>query len=160
MQIASLLNLAPVNWRRVLGLTGAAVIVVLALLVRLQGIALDRERLVYIHPRIENRFRVVRVEGPVRIVTRTIRTEGREEVVREEVRGTVVETTDASHIETPVFAPPRPPRWVAGASLLNFKPGDRSGWTAWGGVSVGGRLDLCLGLTGDFRPGAMILVRF
>lgn len=160
MQIASLLNLAPVNWRRVLGLTGAAVIVVLALLVRLQGIALERERLVYLHPRIENHFRVVRVEGPVRIVTRTIRTEGREEVVREEVRGPVVETTDASHIETPVFAPPRPPRWVAGASLLDFRPGDRAGWTAWGGVSVGGRLDLCLGLTGDFRPGAMILVRF
>ncbi|TXH44737.1 MAG: hypothetical protein E6Q97_32295 [Desulfurellales bacterium] len=135
-------------------------IVVLALLVRLQGIALDRERLVYLHPRVENRFRVVRVEGPVRIVTRTIRTEGREETVREEVRGPVVSTTDAVHIETPAFAPPRPPRWVAGASLLDFRPSDRSGWTAWGGVSAGGRLDICLGLTGDLRPGAMILFHF
>lgn len=158
--LASLLKLKKINWRRVLGLTGAAVIVVLAMFVRLQGIALERERLVYLHPRVENRVRVVRVEGPVRIVTRTIRVEGREEVVREEVRGPVVETTDASHIETPVFAPPRPPRWVAGASLLDFRPGDRAGWTAWGGVSVGGRLDLCLGLTGDFHPGAMVLFRF
>lgn len=159
--LANLLpSLTKINWRRVLGLTGLGVIAVLVLWVRLLGIALDRERLVYLHPRIENRFRVVRVEGPVRIVTRTIRTEGREEVVREEVRGPVVETTDASHIETPVFAPPRPPRWVAGASLLDFRPGDRAGWTAWGGVSVGGRIDLCLGLTGDFRPGAMILARF
>jgi hypothetical protein len=136
------------------------VIVVLGLWVRLQAIALAREQLVYLHPRIESRVRVVRVEGPVRIVTRTIKTEGREETVREEVRGPVVSTTESVHIETPVFPPARAPRWVAGASLLDFRPGDRSGWTAWAGVSVGGRLDLCLGVTGSLRPGAMVLFRF
>lgn len=160
MRIGDLLNLAPINWRRVLAISGMGVIVVLGLWVRLQAIALAREQLVYLHPRIESRVRVVRVEGPVRIVTRTIKTEGREETVREEVRGPVVSTTEAVHIETPVFPPARPPLWVAGASLMNFRPGDRAGWMAWGGVSVAGHIDICLGLSGDLRPGAMVLFRF
>lgn len=159
--IASLLpSLTKINWRRVLAISGLGVIFVLCLWVRLQSIALERERLVYLHPRVENRVRVVRVEGPVRIVTRIIKTEGREETVREEVRGPVVSTTESVNIETPVFPPVRAPRWVVGTSLLDFRPGDRSGWTAWAGVSIGGRLDLCLGVTGSLRPGAMVLFRF
>lgn len=158
MRIGDLLSLAPVNWRRVVAVTGVGVVFVLLVQVRLQSIALERERLVYLHPKTEQRLRIVRVEGPVRIVTRTIKTEGREEVIREEVRGPVVTTTDAMTKSEPVLA--RAPRWVAGASLLDFRPGDRSGWTAWAGVTVGGRLDICLGVTGGLRPGAMVLFRF
>lgn len=80
--IASLLpSLTKINWRRVLAISGLGVIFVLCLWVRLQSIALERERLVYLHPRVENRVRVVRVEGPVRIVTRIIKTGGREETI-------------------------------------------------------------------------------
>lgn len=153
-------SLTKINWRRVLAISGMGVIVVLALWVRLQSIVLAREQLVYLHPRVENHVRVVRVEGPVRIVTRIVKTEGREETVREEVRGPVVSTTESVHIETPVFPPPRPHRWVAGTSLLDFRPGDRTRWTAWTGVSVGGRLDLCIGVTGRLHTGAMVLYRF
>ena len=82
--LASLLpSLTKINWRRVLAISGLGVIVVLALWVRLQSIVLAREQLVYLHPRVENHVRVVRVEGPVRIVTRIVKTEGREETVRE-----------------------------------------------------------------------------
>jgi hypothetical protein len=63
-----------VNWKRVVGAGAAAVIVVLILYVRLQRIALAQAEVVYRNPRTVQQVRIVRVQGPVRTITRIVRT--------------------------------------------------------------------------------------
>jgi hypothetical protein len=92
---------------------------------------------------------------------RIIRTEGREEIVREEVRGPVLEITDSAKVSEPVFEPTmNQNRWLVGAGLVDFRPGDRQAWAAYGGYSFGNRLDLCAGVSGRGRPSVLVMLRF
>jgi hypothetical protein len=154
-------SLNKVDWRRVAGAGAAAVIIVMALYLRLQHIELERARLVYERPRTESRVKIVRKEGPVRIKERIIRTEGREEIVREEVREPVLEVRDVVSISEPVFAPARNQnRWLVGGGMVDFRPGYRQAWAAFGGYSFGNRIDLCAGVSGRGRPSVLVMLRF
>lgn len=162
-----LLALSRVNWRRV-GIAGATgVVVVLVTQVWLQHVALREAELAYQHPRVETRLVKVRREGPTtrwegpsRTETRTTkRPDGTEEMVRietrgpiEEVRGPVMEIADSFRETSPVFRPAaRPPRWLMGVSVADFEFGDRTAYTIWPGMTLGGRLDIEVGLDGDFE---------
>ncbi len=148
-----LLLLKRIGWKRVGLVAGVAAFLGLVAAMIVGFFELQKLRLAYKNPRVVHVTRTVVVRGPVQIKERIIREPGgREEITREEVRGAVVESSEGAHVSEPVFPPAaRPPRWIASASLLNFEPANRTGWTAWGGTSIGGRLDVQLGLGGDFR---------
>lgn len=154
--------LSKVNWRRVLGLGATALIIVMALYVRLQQIALEQARVVYQNPRKVERVRVVVVRGPVRIVTRTIREPGgREETVREETHAAVTETTDVVKISEPVMPTAlRSDRWLAGFAIDPFNYQDRGAAAAYAGYSFRNRIDLCVGVNGKKRAQVLVMVRF
>lgn len=153
--IRLLLRLNSVRWKRAAAVAALAVIPLQQLHIRRQAAAL-RAR-----PRVERQVKYVRVEGPVRIVTRTVKTEGREEIVREELHAAVTEAREDVRISEPVFAPAaRAGGWLAGASGQPFHRWERDGWTAWGGYSFGGRLNVCAGVTGAGRAAALALWRF
>jgi hypothetical protein len=150
-----------INWKRVAGPGALAAVLALLVYAYLQHVALQNAELAYEHPRTVDRVRTVRVAGPVRIVTRTVRTEGREEIVREENQGPVVEATDTARLVEPVFPPaPRLNRWLAGVGAEPFHFNEREGWRAYGGYSFANRLDLCAGLSGRGRAQFLVLVRF
>lgn len=149
-----------VNWRRAAALGAAGVVVVLVGLCYLQSVALARDVVVYHNPRIIDRVRVVRVEGPVRIVSRVIETPNRRESVIEEDRGPVTVVIDSAHISEPIFPPaPRLNRWLAGISANPSDLRESRYFGAWGGYSWGNRLDLMAGVNGG-RPGVMVVARF
>lgn len=151
-----------VNWRRVLGIGTAAVVVVLIAQVRLQQIALDRAELAYKNPRRVEIVRTVKVEGPVRVVTRIVREpSGRTEETREEVRGTVV-TTNASEFRIePVFeSAARASGWVTGGGLMGLAPWQTHDVEFCGGYRFGGRLDVLGKVNGAGRGGFLLLWRW
>lgn len=155
------LLLSRVNWRRALGLGACATIIVLVLLVRMQEIALKQAEVAYKNPRAVQTVKVVKVQGPVRIVTKVVKTADREETTREEVRGPVFETMDEAFLVEPVFPPaPRSDRWLAGAAFQPFHSREPGAWTAYAGYSFKNRLDLCGGITGRGRPSVLVMVRF
>ena len=157
-----LLALSGVNWRRVGLAAGVGILLALIAGLATEFLALRKARLAYENPRVVVVTKRIRVEGPVRIVTRTVRGPGgREEVTREEVRGAVVERTDDATLREPVFMPAaRTSGWLLGASVQPFHRWERDGYAAWGGYSIGGRLHLLAGIRGNTRAEAMVLWRF
>jgi hypothetical protein len=157
-----LLLLNKVGWKRVAGAGAVTAVILLVAYVRLQHIALKQAELAYHNPRKVLLTRTVKVEGPVRIVTRTVREPGgREEIMREEVRGPVVTTRDMDFRMEPVFPPaPRLDRWLAGARVEPFHYTERHAWAVYGGYSFRNRLDLCAGVSGRGRAEILALVRF
>jgi len=150
-----------VNWKRVVGAGAAAVIIVLILYVRLQRIALAQAEVVYQNPRTVQQARVVRVQGPVRIITKIVRTPGREEITTDETRAPVTVVRDSIHLSEPVLPPaPRLDRWLAGARAEPFHYTERQAWAAYGGYSFRNRLDLCAGVSGRGRAEVLVLLRF
>jgi hypothetical protein len=144
--------------------TVAAVVAVVFLIVQvwLQHLALKRDEVVYRNPLVIRQVKTLRVEGPVRILTRTVREPGgREEVLREETRGAVTEASDSSVISQPVFAPAGAAGgWQIAPSLQPLHRFERGAWALWGGYSFGGRLDLMAGLRGNGRVETMAIWRF
>lgn len=155
-------QLKVVSWRRVTAIGGAVLIVLLIAYVRLQAIALDQVELVYRNPKQTSLVHTVRVEGPVRIVTRTIREPGgREETMREEVHGPVTTTRSSEFTVEPVFPPaPRLDRWLLGAGIEPFHWGERGAVALHAGYSFRNRLDLCAGITHDRKAELLFTVRF
>jgi hypothetical protein len=133
-----------------------------ALYIWQQGIVLEQTRVVYTNPRVVTQQKTVVVRGPVRVVERIIREPGgREEVVREEVRGPVIETMEAFSLSEPVFPPtPRTDRWLLGFGLEPFHHLDHRGWRGHGGYSFRNRLDVQVGLNGRGRIDLDFTVRF
>ena len=126
----------------------------------LQHIALAQNQLVYQNPAIIEHVKTVRVEGPVRIVTRTIETPGRVERVVTEERGPVSVVKESLMVQTPVFPPnPRTSRWLAGVSLSPFSEKEIRSFSWWAGYSIQNRLDLCGGVSSG-RAAVLIMARF
>lgn len=153
-------NLRGVRWPIVCRCGIAVGVLLLVVYCYLQHVALAQNQLIYRNPAIINQVRTVRVEGPVRIVTRIVETPGRVERETVEERGPVSTVQESLTVQTPVFPPaPRAARWIVGGGLNPFDYRDSKSWAAYGGYSLGGRLDLCAGFNGG-RPGALVFVRF
>lgn len=126
----------------------------------LQHIALAQNQLIYQNPEVIERVKTVRVEGPVRIVTRTVETPGRVERVVTEERGPVSVVSDSSHVSTPVFPPaPRSDRWLAGIAGNPFNYRESRYWAGYVGYSFRNRLDLLGGVSRE-RPSLLVVIRF
>lgn len=159
--LARLLPLAVgIRWR-VVGRWGAAVAFVLLLIYcYLQHVALAQNQLVYRNPAIIHQVRMVRVEGPVRIITRVVETPGRIERETVEERGPVSVVQDSLNAQFSVFPPaPRSDRWLAGIAINPFDYRDSRSWGAYVGYGFRNRLDLCGGVANG-RPSALVTLRF
>ena len=109
-------------------------------------VALKQNQLIYKHPAIFQKTRIVRVEGPVRIVTRVVETPERVERETVEERGPVSVVKESLHTQTPVFPPaPRSDRWLAGISANPFDYRDSRSWGAYVGYGFRNRIDLLCG---------------
>lgn len=160
MILLILKSLNKIGWKRV-GVIGAAgAFVLLLIYCYLQHVALKQNQLIYQNPAIVERVKTVRVEGPVRIVTRTIETPGRIERVVTEDRGPVSVVSDSSHVSTPVFPPaPRSDRWLAGIAGNPFNYRESRYWAGYVGYSFRNRLDLLGGVANE-RPSFLVVIRF
>lgn len=153
-------NLRGVRWPIVWRYGVAVGVLLLIVYCYLQHVALAQNQLVYKNPAIIHQVRTVRVEGPVRIVTRVVETPGRVERETVEERGPVSVVNDSFTAQTPVLPPaPKLSRWIAGIGANPFDYRDSRYWSAYGGYSFGGRLDLCGGVHGG-KPSALVFIRF
>lgn len=149
-----------VRWRAVAAWGAAGAFVLLLVYCYLQHVALAQNQLVYRNPAIIKQTRTVRVEGPVRIVTRVIETPGRVERVIVEDRGEVSVIRESQTTQEPVFPPaPRLNRWLVGAGLAPLEYREPRYWAGYAGYSWGNRLDLLGGVTSG-RPALLAIVRF
>lgn len=149
-----------VRWRAVAAWGVAGAFVLLLIYCYLLHVALAQVQVVYKNPAIVRQVRMVRVEGPVRIVTRTIETPGRVERVVTEDRGPVSVVNESLMVQTPVFPPaPRLDRWLAGISVNPFDYRDSRSWGAYAGYGFRNKLDVMAGYS-DSSPKAMIVLRF
>jgi len=123
-------------------------------------VALKQNQLIYKHPAVFQKTRIVRIEGPVRIVTRVVETPGRVERETVEERGPVSVIRESQMTQTPVFPPaPRSDRWLAGISANPFHYRESREWGAYVGYGFRNRLDVMGGYS-DGNPKAMIVLRF
>lgn len=149
-----------VRWRAVAAWGAAGAFVLLLIYCYLQHVALAQNQLVYRNPAIIKQTRIVRVEGPVRIVTRVVETPGRIERETVEERGPVSVVKESLTTQTPVFPPaPRPDRWLAGISANPLHYRKSRSWGAYVGYGFRNRLDVMGGYS-DGSPKAMIVLRF
>lgn len=149
-----------IRWRAVAAWGGAGAFVLLLIYCYLQHVALAQNQLVYRNPAIIKQTRTVRVEGPVRIVTRVVETPGRIERETVEERGPVSVVQDSLSAQFPVFPPaPRSDRWLAGISANPFHYRESREWGAYVGYGFRNRLDVMGGYS-DGDPKAMVVLRF
>lgn len=149
-----------IGWKRVGAIGAAGAFVLLLIYCYLQHLALKQNQLIYQNPAVVERVKTVRVEGPVRIVTRTIETPGRVEMVVTEERGSVSVVKDSLTVQTPVFPPaPRLDRWIAGIAGNPFSYRDSRYWAGYAGYSFRNRLDI-LGGVNSGRPSILLVIRF
>lgn len=149
-----------VRWRAVAAWGAAGAFVLLLIYCYLQHVALAQNQLVYRNPAIIHQVRTVRVEGPVRIVTRTIETPGRVERVVTEERGPVSVVKESLNVQTPVFPPaPRSDRWLAGIAGNPFNYRESRYWAGYVGYSFRNRLDLLGGVANE-RLSLLVVIRF
>lgn len=149
-----------IRWRAVAALGAAVAFVLLIIYAYLQHVALAKNQLIYRNPAIIKQTRIVRVEGPVRIVTRVVETPGRIERETIEERGPVSEVHESATVSVPVFPPSlRSDRWLAGISVNPFDYRDSRSWGAYVGYGFRNRLDVMGGYS-DGSPKAMLILRF
>jgi len=160
MVLLLLKSLNKIGWKRVGAIGAAGAFVLLLIYCYLQHLALKQNQLIYKNPAVVERVKTVRVEGPVRIVTRTIETPGRVERVVTEDRGTVSVVKESLRAETPVFPPsPRSDRWIAGIAGNPFSYRDSRYWAGYAGYSFRNRFDLMGGVNSG-RPSVLFTIRF
>lgn len=149
-----------VRWRSVVQWGAAGAFVLLLAYCYLQHVALEQNQIIYRNPAVVHQTRVVRVEGPVRIVTRVVETPGRVERETVEERGPVSVVKDSLTTETPVFPPAqRLDRWLVGVTANPFRYRDSRPWGAYVGYGFRNRLDIMCGLK-DRNPSVVIVARF
>ena len=155
-----LLLLNSIRWRPILRVALSMAVFLLCVYCYLQHVALKQNQLVYKHPAIFHKTRVVRVEGPVRIVTRVVETPGRVERETVEERGPVSVVNESLNAQAPVFPPaPRSDRWLAGIAINPFAYRDSRQLSVYGGYGFKNRLDL-LGGYSDDKFVALAIFRF
>lgn len=149
-----------IRWRAVAAWGAAGAFVLLLIYCYLQHVALAQNQLVYRNPAIISHVRIVRVEGPVRIVTRVVETQGRIERETIEERGPVSEVHESATVSVPVFPPgPRSDRWLAGIALNPFDYRNSRSWGAYVGYGFRNRLDICGGISRG-QTSVLIIARF
>ena len=149
-----------IRWRAVAAWGAVGAFALLLVYCYLQHVALAQNQLVYRNPAVFQKTRIVRVEGPVRIVTRVVETPGRVERETVEERGPISVTEDSSVSQTPVFPPaPRSDRWLAGISANPFDYRDSRSWGAYVGYGFRNRIDLLCGYSND-NPSMVVIFRF
>ena len=149
-----------IRWRAVATWGAAGAFVLLLIYCYLQHVALAQLQVVYKNPAIVHQIRTVRVEGPVRIVTRVVETPGRVERESVEERGPVSEVRESSTVSVPVFPQsPRSDRWLAGITVNPYAYRDSRSWGAYVGYGFRNRFDLCGGFSNG-RPSALVTIRF
>ena len=151
-------QLKGVNIWRVTAISAGGGLIALALFVHLQAIDLAKDRVVYEHPKVVHVVQTRTVQGPIRIVTRTIRTPGREEVTTEETRGPAVTTVADKDISEPILAP-RTDRWLLGGGP-SWRYGEVMEWSVLAGRSFDNRIDLLGGVSQRGRVQGSIIFRF
>ncbi len=149
-----LLSIARRYWRE-----GSIGLLVLAVFVVAAGWARDRrefarQKLVYENPAVKIVEKIVRVQGPVRVITRVVQKPGETVTIVEERRGEVVESSESGHESRPVpireaMAPARADRWLAGIQVDDLRFRDSRGYTALAGYSFRNRVDVLGGWGGD-----------
>ena len=155
-----LLLLNSIRWRPILRVALSMAVFLLCVYCYLQHVALKQNQLVYKNPAVFQKTRIVRVEGPVRIVTRVVETPGRVERETVEERGPISVTEDSSVAQIPVFPPaPRSDRWLAGIAINPFAYRDCRQLGVYGGYGFKNRLDL-LGGYSDDKFVALAIFRF
>lgn len=160
MVLLLLKSINKIGWKRVGAIGAAGVFVLLIIYCYLQHVALKQNQLIYQNPAVVERVKTVRVEGPVRIVTRTIETPGRVERVVTEERGPVSVVKESLNVQTPVFPPaPRSDRWLAGIAGNPFNYRESRYWAGYVGYSFRNRLDLLGGVSRE-RPSLLVVIRF
>jgi len=160
MILLLLKSLNKIGWKRVGAIVATGAFILLLIYCYLQHVALKQNQLIYQNPAVVERVKTVRVEGPVRIVTRTIETPGRIERVVTEDRGPVSVVKESLIAETPVFpTAPRSDRWLAGIAGNPFSYRDSRYWAGYAGYSFRNRLDI-LGGVNSGRPSMMFVIRF
>lgn len=154
------LLLSKVRWKAMFNGTLYMGVFLLCVYCYLQHVALKQNQLVYRNPAIVHQARIVRVEGPVRIVTRVVETPGRVERETVEERGPVSVVRDSQITETPVFPPtPRSDRWLVSVSVNPISYRDSRDWGAYVGYGFKNRIDISGGVSGG-RPSALFTWRF
>ena len=149
-----------IRWRAVAALGVAGAFVLLLIYCYLQHVALKQNQIIYKNPAVFQKTRIVRVEGPVRIVTRVVETPGRVERETVEERGPVSVVRDSQITQTPVFPPaPRSDRWLAGISANPFDYQDSRSWGAYVGYGFMNRFDICGGISRG-KTSVLIIARF
>lgn len=151
-----------VNWRKIVILSGISAFVLLIIYCYLQHVALKQNQLIYKNPMVIKSMRTIKIEGPVRIVTKIVETPGRVEREIVEERGPVTTTNETMTVQTPVFPQPSKSnnRWLAGVSIdpLNIRDSQRFG--GYIGYGFFNRFDLLCGYSESNKPVAMIVFRF
>lgn len=108
-----------------------------------------RIQAVYLHPEVKTVEKIVRVAGPVRIVTRVIERQGEKETVVEETHEPSSETTEVSHETKPVsladtMTPYRTDRYLLTVGVNRLTP-DFNGKALFVGYGFKNRLDIQVG---------------
>lgn len=149
-----------IRWRPILRVALSMAVFLLCVYCYLQHVALKQNQLIYKHPAVFQKRRIVRIEGPVRIVTRVVETPGRVERETVEERGPVSEVHESATVSVPVFPPaPRSDRWLAGISANPFDYRDSRSWGAYVGYGFRNRLDI-MGGVNDGSPSVVLVARF
>ena len=155
-----LLLLNSIRWRPILRVALSMAVFLLCVYCYLQHVALKQNQLIYKYPAVFQKTRIVRTEGPVRIVTRVVETQGRVERETIEERGPVSEVHESATVSVPVFPPaPRSDRWLAGISANPFDHRDSRSWGAYVGYGVRNRIDLLCGYS-NANPSMVVIFRF
>jgi hypothetical protein len=154
-----LLALSKINWWRVGVFGTVAIIIVMFLHTWGQGIDLAKARAAYEHPRVVTVYKKVRVQGPVRIVTRTIEVPGRKEVVSDELRGGFSEVLGADTLSEPVLSAARTDRWLVGVGP-SWRYNEAVEWNGVFGRSFSNRVDIQGEISQKARVGARVVFRF
>lgn len=155
----NLLQLSKVNWWRGSTFVTVAGLIVLFLHTWEMHIEMRRAKAAYENPKIVTVIRKVRVEGPTRIVTRTIEVPGRKEVVTDELRGGFSEALGTETLSEPVLPAVRTDRWLAGIGP-SWRFNEVVEWNGVVGRSFSNRVDLLGELSQTGRIGCRVVFRF
>ena len=144
------------------------VIITLVTFIYKLHVQVTEAKLVYSHPDVVIKTNTVRVEGPVRIVTRIVELkDGEKETTITEDHAPVVEKVDVSSstIVVPLSVAlefKRSDRYLLGAGLLDFSPNTYRSYRMYGGYSIANRVDFLygIGIDGGIKQSVSVIFRF
>lgn len=155
----SLLKLSKLNWWKYGTYTTTVVIVMMVLHVWELNIEMRQAKAAYENPKTVTVFKKLTVQGPTRIITRTIEVPGRKEVVTDELRGGFSEALGGATISEPVLPVMRTNRWLVGGGP-SWRFNETMEWNVLVGRSFSNRVDIQVEGSQKARIGARVVFRF